>query len=95
MFCHAGQSSASHVNRKTRNKYVSVCSYKTVRNHWPTTGRRGKMWTAMEGNRNGTAPTPEVKLLTALEPHLEKLSDDEIAAKIAVTEKILADRAGA
>ena len=69
--------------------------FKTVRNHWPTTGRRGKMWTAMEGNRNGTAPTPEVKLLTALEPHLEKLSDDEIAAKIAVTEKILADRAGA
>ena len=48
----------------------------------------------MEGNRNGTAPTPETKLLTALEPHLEKLSDDEIAAKIAVTEKILADRAG-
>ena len=44
---------------------------------------------------NGKRPTttPEEKLLGALEPHLEKLSDDEIAAKIAATEKILADAA--
>ena len=49
----------------------------------------------MERNRNGTARTPETRLLAALEPPLEKLSDEEIAVKIEITEKILADRRAA
>jgi hypothetical protein len=44
----------------------------------------------MGTSRNGTHQTPEAKLLKAVEPHLEKLSDEEIAEKIAATEKILA-----
>lgn len=43
--------------------------------------------------RRRRRPTPEAKLLAAVEPHLEKLSNEEIAAKIAATERILADRA--
>ena len=44
-------------------------------------------------DENGAARTAEQKLLGAVEPHLEKLSDEAIAARIAATEKILADRA--
>jgi hypothetical protein len=43
--------------------------------------------------RNGSKETPEAKLLAAVQPHLEELSDEEIAKKIRATERILADRA--
>jgi len=37
--------------------------------------------------------TPEQRLLAAVEPRLEALADNEITAKIAATEKIMAERA--
>lgn len=43
--------------------------------------------------KNGAASTVEKKLLGAVAPHLEKLSDEAIATRIAATEKILAGRA--
>lgn len=47
----------------------------------------------MSTDENDTHTPAEEKLLAAVLPQLERLSDEEIAARISATEEILASRA--